>query len=198
MAKKEPTYDEAQIAEKLKELPGWYLEDGWIRRVYKTDGWPTTLMLVNAIGYLVGGGVSPSRSVGDVGARHGEAVDAQRRRHHRQGLRAGAQDRGRRAVAAGGRRARSRARRTSSCGAAIRADDVDAGRPAPTADATLRVASCSSPASSPSRRCGACSPRWRRRSRYDVAVLKITVAALMTTAWIARIAGRCRRAPTSC
>ena len=33
------------------ELPGWYFEDGWIRRVYKTDGWPTTLMLVNAIGY---------------------------------------------------------------------------------------------------------------------------------------------------
>ena len=52
MAKKEPTYDEAQIAERLRELPGWYFEDGWIRRVYKTDGWPTTLMLVNAIGYL--------------------------------------------------------------------------------------------------------------------------------------------------
>ena len=52
MARKETTYDETQIAERLKELPGWYLEDGWIRRVYKTDGWPTTLMLVNAIGYL--------------------------------------------------------------------------------------------------------------------------------------------------
>jgi 4a-hydroxytetrahydrobiopterin dehydratase len=52
MATNEATYDEAQIAEKLKALPGWYLEDGWIRRVYKTDGWPTTLMLVNAIGYL--------------------------------------------------------------------------------------------------------------------------------------------------
>lgn len=35
-----------------QELPGWYLEDGWIRRQYKTDGWPTTLMLVNAIGYV--------------------------------------------------------------------------------------------------------------------------------------------------
>lgn len=35
-----------------QELPGWYLEDGWIRRQYKTDGWPTTLMLVNTIGYL--------------------------------------------------------------------------------------------------------------------------------------------------
>ena len=27
-------------------------EDGTIRRVYKTDGWPTTLMLVNAVGYF--------------------------------------------------------------------------------------------------------------------------------------------------
>ncbi|HEU4642295.1 MAG TPA: 4a-hydroxytetrahydrobiopterin dehydratase [Gemmatimonadaceae bacterium] len=52
MSVKEPTYDDARIAEKLKELPGWYYEDGWIRRQYKTDGWPTTLMLVNAIGYL--------------------------------------------------------------------------------------------------------------------------------------------------
>jgi 4a-hydroxytetrahydrobiopterin dehydratase len=52
MAQKEATYDETQIAERLRELPGWYFEDGWIRRVYKTDGWPTTLMLVTAIGYL--------------------------------------------------------------------------------------------------------------------------------------------------
>ena len=51
-ATKERTYDEAEIAERLKALPGWYYEDGWIRRVYKTDGWPTTLMLVNAVGYL--------------------------------------------------------------------------------------------------------------------------------------------------
>ena len=52
MAKTDTTYDDATITEKLKDLPGWYLEDGWIRRQYKTDGWPTTLMLVNAIGYL--------------------------------------------------------------------------------------------------------------------------------------------------
>jgi 4a-hydroxytetrahydrobiopterin dehydratase len=52
MAQKEPTYDETQIAEKLQALPGWYFEDGWIRRVYKTDGWHTTLMLVTTIGYL--------------------------------------------------------------------------------------------------------------------------------------------------
>ena len=52
MSAKEPTYDDAHIAEKLAALPGWYYEDGWIRRYYKTDGWPTTLMLVNAIGYV--------------------------------------------------------------------------------------------------------------------------------------------------
>jgi len=51
MPQKEQTYSDAQINEKLSELPGWYYEDGWIRRVYKTDGWPTTLMLVNAIGF---------------------------------------------------------------------------------------------------------------------------------------------------
>ena len=52
MATKEPTYNEAQIAEKLGALPGWYFEGAMIRRVYKTDGWPTTLMLVGAIGFV--------------------------------------------------------------------------------------------------------------------------------------------------
>lgn len=52
MSTKEPTYSEAEIAERLQALPGWYFEDKWIRRQYKTDGWPTTLMLVNTIGYL--------------------------------------------------------------------------------------------------------------------------------------------------
>jgi 4a-hydroxytetrahydrobiopterin dehydratase len=47
-------YAENEIAAKLAEhgLTDWYLEDGWLRRKYNTDGWPTTLMLVNAIGYL--------------------------------------------------------------------------------------------------------------------------------------------------
>jgi len=52
VAEKEKTYSDAEITERLRELPGWFFEDGWIRRVYKTDGWPTTLMLVNAIGYI--------------------------------------------------------------------------------------------------------------------------------------------------
>jgi 4a-hydroxytetrahydrobiopterin dehydratase len=53
MAERETAYSEEQIQEKLsQELPDWYYENGWIRRYYKTDGWPTTLMLVNTIGYL--------------------------------------------------------------------------------------------------------------------------------------------------
>jgi 4a-hydroxytetrahydrobiopterin dehydratase len=41
----------AEITDRLKSLPGWRLEDGAIVRDYQTDGWPTTLMLVNAIGF---------------------------------------------------------------------------------------------------------------------------------------------------
>src|SRR5258708_17195854 len=55
MAEKEANaYDASEVEAKLKELTlaEWYLEDGWLRRKYNTDGWPTTLMLVNAIGYL--------------------------------------------------------------------------------------------------------------------------------------------------
>ena len=52
MPAKERTYTESEIAGKLKDLPGWGVENGWIRRTYKTDGWPTTLMLVNAIGFF--------------------------------------------------------------------------------------------------------------------------------------------------
>lgn len=50
----ERTYTDAEIAAKIVELglAGWYLEDGWLRRKYYTDGWPQTLMAVNAIGYL--------------------------------------------------------------------------------------------------------------------------------------------------
>lgn len=34
------------------ELPHWVLEDGWIRRKYKTSGWKATLMVVNTVGHL--------------------------------------------------------------------------------------------------------------------------------------------------
>ena len=47
-------YSDEEVEAKIAEhgLDGWYLEDGWLRRKYNTDGWPTTLMLVNAVGYL--------------------------------------------------------------------------------------------------------------------------------------------------
>ena len=46
-------YDEGEIGSRLEgELSDWYFEDGWIRREYETDGWQTTMMLVNAVGYV--------------------------------------------------------------------------------------------------------------------------------------------------
>jgi 4a-hydroxytetrahydrobiopterin dehydratase len=42
----------AEITARLKALPGWRLDEGAIVREYQTDGWPTTLMLVNAIGFF--------------------------------------------------------------------------------------------------------------------------------------------------
>ncbi len=49
---KERTYTEAEITQRLESLPGWWLEGGQICRAYKTDGWPTTLLLVNALGFI--------------------------------------------------------------------------------------------------------------------------------------------------
>ncbi|AGA29113.1 4a-hydroxytetrahydrobiopterin dehydratase [Singulisphaera acidiphila] len=53
-ADKPKPYTDEQVQAKIHELglTGWTLEDGWLRRKFSTDGWPTTLMLVNAIGYL--------------------------------------------------------------------------------------------------------------------------------------------------
>lgn len=46
-------YSEAEIQERLqRELPHWYLENGWLRRKFRTSGWKGTLMVVNAVGHL--------------------------------------------------------------------------------------------------------------------------------------------------
>jgi 4a-hydroxytetrahydrobiopterin dehydratase len=45
------TFDEIN-ARLLEELPTWHLEDGWIRRKFKTGSWKGTLMVVNAVGHL--------------------------------------------------------------------------------------------------------------------------------------------------
>lgn len=50
--KKLPAYTESQVRAKLAELPGWTYEEGWLRRKYQTDGWPTTLLLVNQIAFV--------------------------------------------------------------------------------------------------------------------------------------------------
>lgn len=51
--KDEKVYSEEEVKTRLqKELPHWYLEDGWIRRKYRTSGWKATLMVVNTVGHL--------------------------------------------------------------------------------------------------------------------------------------------------
>jgi 4a-hydroxytetrahydrobiopterin dehydratase len=53
MATPERTYSDAEVEERLKqELPQWYLEDGWIRRRYRTNSWKGTLMVINTVGHL--------------------------------------------------------------------------------------------------------------------------------------------------
>ncbi|MGL4422772.1 MAG: 4a-hydroxytetrahydrobiopterin dehydratase [Gemmataceae bacterium] len=49
----DPTYTPEEVASKLVEwgLADWTYEDGWIRRKYLTDGWPQTLMAVNAVAF---------------------------------------------------------------------------------------------------------------------------------------------------
>lgn len=43
---------DSEIDTRLRDLPGWRVENGALTRDLKTDGWPTTLMVVNAIGFL--------------------------------------------------------------------------------------------------------------------------------------------------
>jgi 4a-hydroxytetrahydrobiopterin dehydratase len=51
--KKLPVLPDDEIERRLAgELPGWWYEGRWIRRKYNTDGWLTTLALVNTIGFL--------------------------------------------------------------------------------------------------------------------------------------------------
>lgn len=44
--------DEDINARLAAELPAWRLQDGVIRRTYKTSGWKATLMVVNTVGHL--------------------------------------------------------------------------------------------------------------------------------------------------
>lgn len=49
----EKTYTEPEISARLlASYPHWTYANGTIRRTYKTSGWKSTLMVVNAIGHL--------------------------------------------------------------------------------------------------------------------------------------------------
>lgn len=48
----ERTYTEEEASRQLAELPAWRADRGVIARSYETEGWGTTLMLVNAIGFI--------------------------------------------------------------------------------------------------------------------------------------------------
>jgi 4a-hydroxytetrahydrobiopterin dehydratase len=53
MTEREAAIDSAEVEKWLAaNLPKWRLEDGWIRRTYKTASWKGTLMVVNAVGHL--------------------------------------------------------------------------------------------------------------------------------------------------
>lgn len=53
MMTKSTVYTDVLVKERLsKELPHWFLENGWIRRKYKTSGWKATMMVVNTVGHL--------------------------------------------------------------------------------------------------------------------------------------------------
>lgn len=53
VASQERTYSDSEVEARLgKELPHWFLKDGWIRRKYRTHSWKGTLMVINAVGHL--------------------------------------------------------------------------------------------------------------------------------------------------
>lgn len=51
MTRPERTYTDSEILAQLRELPGWVYRDGAIRRGFTTDGWPWTVLVVNAIAF---------------------------------------------------------------------------------------------------------------------------------------------------
>jgi 4a-hydroxytetrahydrobiopterin dehydratase len=48
---KEKVYSDDEVAARTAELGlgEWKLEDGWLRRKISTDGWQTTLQVVNLV-----------------------------------------------------------------------------------------------------------------------------------------------------
>ena len=117
-AEREKPMPEAEVNAWLqKNLPKWHLENGWIRRTYKTSGWKGTLMVINTVGHLA----EAAWHHPDITASYAW-VEVRLMTHTAkgitsEGLRARQEDRGGRALAAGqGRTGRSRERPTRTCG----------------------------------------------------------------------------------
>lgn len=50
---REKALSDAEVTQWLSEnLPQWRLEDGWIRRTYKTASWKSTMMVITTVGHL--------------------------------------------------------------------------------------------------------------------------------------------------
>ena len=49
---KDRAFSDAEVRERLGSVPGWTHAGNAIERRFATEGWPATLMLVNAIGFL--------------------------------------------------------------------------------------------------------------------------------------------------
>ncbi|CAG4891802.1 4a-hydroxytetrahydrobiopterin dehydratase [Paraburkholderia gardini] len=53
MTQAEHVYSDEEIQQRLQgPLQHWYLDDGWLRRKFKTESWKGTLMVVNTVGHL--------------------------------------------------------------------------------------------------------------------------------------------------
>jgi 4a-hydroxytetrahydrobiopterin dehydratase len=49
---KEPIYRGDALAAALNDLVGWAEQDGWLVREYRTNGWSSTMLVVNAIAFV--------------------------------------------------------------------------------------------------------------------------------------------------
>jgi len=52
MPTSEPLLQGDTLRARLKSLPSWREEGGWLVREFTTDGWRSTLLLVNAIAFV--------------------------------------------------------------------------------------------------------------------------------------------------
>src|SRR5437899_4525736 len=113
-----------------------------------------------------------------MGSCHGETIDPQCRRYHRQGFCARATDRGRRAVASAGRQ------RTHRHAEQVRPERRSALTERAASDRPRRLLFVTGRLAEPALR--RVLAEMEPDFACDVAVMGITVAALMTTDWIAR------------